>query len=329
VAFHKKWMSDMEKKFVSLNIETMKTGSTKMIKLALKFTKALVQLSLIGKELDDVEFFVLDSLDKGYSFSEISEAIKIRREKLYSFFSYLEGKYIKDGSLSKYGKEVLNLNRFVKKFNAGKKYIYIDKYKKRGGKVFYPESSGVFSKEKKGFIPLKENNFHYKVRLLFEEWIAKNHEERTSFILSLVEGEITEEEKKVIVKNRDFIAVKVIPEKGDYYILKEISLSKPEEFIPSSGENPIGFISVPFIKVKVSVDDRVEEIFSLSPYVTPQENRLESVTVDERGVRTTELPLNCKIPEFSCQISSSETFSVKVERVVYPIGEKLLKIEEV
>jgi len=295
-----------------------------MVRLALKFTKALVQLTLIGKELDDVEFFILDSLDKGYSFPEISEAIKIGKEKLYSFFSYLEGKHIKDGSLSKYGKEVLNLNRFVRKFNGKKKYIYIDKYKERGGKVFYPESSVVFSGEKKGFIPLRENNFHYKVKLLFEEWMAKEHEKRTSFILSLVEGEITGEEEKVIVKNRDFIAVKVIPEKGDHYILREITLSKPEEFAPSPGEETIGYISVPFVTVKTSVDK-----ISLSPYVGREENNPKTVAISECRGRATELPLNCKIPEFSCQISPSETLSVKVERVVYPIGKKLLKIEGV
>jgi len=303
-----------------------------LVKLAFKFTKALVQLSLVGKGLDDVEFFILDSLDRGYSFSDISEAIKIKREKLYLFFSYLEGKYIKDGSLSDYGKEVLNLNRFIKKFNHRRTYVYIDKYKEIGEKVFYPEKFPAFSTENKDFIPLKEKNFHYKVKLIFEEWMAREHEKRISFILSLMEGEISGEEEKIIVNNRDFITVKVIPEKGDYYLNREINLSKPEEFTPSSGEETIGYISVPFVTVRTSIGNSVKEILSRSPYVDPGEDNPKAAGIDKSKLsklKATELPLNCKVPEFSCQISPSETVSVKVERVIYPIGEKVLKVEGV
>ena len=319
-----------------------------MIRLAFKLAKVTAQLHLIEKKLNDTEFLILDSISKELSFSEISEVTNIEKKELLSIFSQLDERYIEDGTLSSYGKEVLTLNRFVRRFNQKKRTFYIERYKREDKKEYYlanhfeeqPFSSKVFlSKDRRGYFPVKEVNSYQDVKLLFERWINEK-ERKEGEKITLAEGEklaiifglygevkLSEYEEGVIIRNRHSIALRVFPENKDAYLLREISIDNINSFYPleSEGEETIACISIPLLNVSVSNGEE-KEIFLLSPYLQKSEGCLAVELMNDPDVPVTELPMNCEYLDMTCYVTPLKFVSLKVEKWTVPIGERALKL---
>jgi hypothetical protein len=304
----------------------VKERQMKKMKLALKFTRGTVKLSIAGKELDEVEYFILESLWKGRSFGEISEAINIDRGKLVGFFSYLEGKFIENSSLTPYGKEVFLLNRFVRNYNSAERRIYIDKYVESKKGLFLVEKEGlppgISQRVPKGYQEVKENIYHYKAKLHFEKWINGNNKEKLRLIRETFPQ--MEEEKDLLEKNIAFINVSLSLSKEDYFLCREFEIEEFIESLPSRDEDVLFYAGIPYLDVKVSSGEK-KISWILSPYFE-ELPALDVKLRKSKKVSTVSLPFpSCENSGFSCQISEEKFVSISKKEFQIPFGRKLLE----
>lgn len=138
----------------------------------------------ILKELGEFTIFCMKAINNDIEIKDISNIIQIKKKVIKKQLAFaISRKYLADDfTLTKKGRETVELFEFINIFNQHKVKIALEHYIENNSKLLYSVDNKKFKDDSNGYL-IKDNLFDYKIQNKFDEIVEKDITKIKNFIL--------------------------------------------------------------------------------------------------------------------------------------------------